>query len=124
MGHGYDGWMEDFGEYTPLDSESANGMDGHPHAQPLPEALPLRRWEFAGAQAPAPIARFIRSGWTGVHPCAQIVWGGDPSVAWGYDGLDGAIKQALALGTSGISSGALTSAASSGSAAISSAPSC
>ena len=26
--HGYDGWMEDFGEYTPLDSVSADGATG------------------------------------------------------------------------------------------------
>jgi alpha-glucosidase (family GH31 glycosyl hydrolase) len=46
---------------------------------------------------------FIRSGWTGVHPCAQVVWGGDPTTAWGFDGLESAVKQALSLGTSGIS---------------------
>ncbi len=102
VGHGYDGWMEDFGEYTPLDSESANGMDGTRMHNLYPKLYHCASWEFADSRSMKPAA-FIRSGWTGVHPCAQIVWGGDPSVAWGYDGLDGAIKQALSLGTSGIS---------------------
>jgi alpha-glucosidase (family GH31 glycosyl hydrolase) len=53
--------------------------------------------------APHRIAPFVRSGWTGTQRCAQIVWGGDPTTDWGYDGLDSAIKQALSLGTSGIS---------------------
>ena len=28
LDHGYDGWMEDFGEYTPLDAIAANGTTG------------------------------------------------------------------------------------------------
>ena len=28
VGNGYDGWMEDFGEYTPPDAQSANGTPG------------------------------------------------------------------------------------------------
>ena len=103
VGHGYDGWMEDFGEYTPLDSESANGMDGTRMHNLYPKLYHCASWDFARTRSAGARAAFIRSGWTGVHPCAQIVWGGDPTSAWGYDGLDGAIKQALSLGTSGIS---------------------
>ena len=40
---GHDGWMEDFGEYTPLDLVSADGTPGPPDAQPLPAPLPPRR---------------------------------------------------------------------------------
>ena len=102
VGHGYDGWMEDFGEYTPLDSVSANGMDGAEMHNLYPQQYHCASWEYAGAQ-PRPLVPFIRSGWTGVHPCAQVVWGGDPTTDWGFDGIDSAIKQALSLGTSGIS---------------------
>lgn len=102
VGHGYDGWMEDFGEYTPLDSQSANGMSGQQMHNLYPALYHCASWNFAGGQS-RPLAAFIRSGWTGVHPCAQIVWGGDPTTDWGYDGLDSSIKQALSLGTSGIS---------------------
>jgi hypothetical protein len=102
VGHGYDGWMEDFGEYTPLDSQSANGMSGAQMHNLWPVLYHCASWHFAGTHS-RPLAAYIRSGWTGVHPCAQIVWGGDPTTDWGYDGIDSAIKQALSLGTSGIS---------------------
>jgi alpha-glucosidase (family GH31 glycosyl hydrolase) len=99
---GHDGWMEDFGEYTPLDSQHANGMSGPQMHNHYP--LPYHRagWEFARRQS-RPIARHVRSGWTGVHPYAQIVWGGDPTTDWGYDGLASAVTNALTMGLSGIS---------------------
>ena len=46
--------------------------------------------------------RFVRSGWTGVHPHAQVVWGGDPTTGWGFDGLRSSVTQALSMGLSGI----------------------
>ena len=47
--------------------------------------------------------RFQRSGWTGAARCAQVVWGGDPTTTWGFDGLSSAVKQALSIGMSGVS---------------------
>jgi sulfoquinovosidase len=102
VGHGYDGWMEDFGEYTPLDSRSANGMGGEQMHNLYPVLYHRASWEFASQQS-RPVAGFIRSGWTGVHPYAQLVWGGDPTTDWGFDGLESAMRQGLTLGTSGIS---------------------
>ena len=99
---GHDGWMEDFGEYTPLDSVSANGMSGTQMHNLYPVLYHRSGYEFARSQS-RPVARHIRSGWTGVHPYAQIVWGGDPVTDWGYDGLSSAVKQALTMGLSGIS---------------------
>ncbi len=99
---GKDGWMEDFGEYTPPDSVHAERPAGQPDAQPLPGRLPLRRLGVR-APAPRPIARHVRSGWTGAARCSQIVWGGDPTTAWGFDGLDSAIKNGLTMGLSGVS---------------------
>ncbi len=49
------------------------------------------------------MVRFQRSGWTGAAPCAQVVWGGDPTTAWGFDGLRSAVTQALNMGLSGVS---------------------
>ena len=43
----------------------------------------------------APIVRFQRSGWTGAAACAQVVWGGDPTTGFGFDGLRSAVTQAL-----------------------------
>jgi alpha-glucosidase len=102
VGHGYDGWMEDFGEYTPLDAESADGGPGTQMHNRYPTLYHCATFDYARA-APHPVAPFVRSGWTGTQRCAQIVWGGDPTTDWGYDGLDSAIKQALSVGTSGIS---------------------
>ena len=102
VGHGYDGWMEDFGEYTPLDANSADGTPGTRMHNLYPTRYHCATYAYARA-APHPVAAFVRSGWTGTQRCAQIVWGGDPTTDWGFDGLDSAIKQALSLGASGIS---------------------
>ena len=102
VGHGYDGWMEDFGEYTPLDSVSANGMTGAQMHNLYPVLYHRSSYRYAKTQK-RPVAGFIRSGWTGVHPYAQLVWGGDPTTSFGFDGLESAVRQALSLGASGIS---------------------
>ena len=99
---GYDGWMEDFGEYTPLDSRSANGMNGTEMHNLYPVQYHCAAQDFA-RNAERPLGRFIRSGFTGVAPCAQIVWGGDPTVGWGFDGLASAVTNGLTMGLSGIS---------------------
>jgi alpha-glucosidase len=99
---GYDGWMEDFGEYTPAGAVSHNGMSAAQMHNYYPVVYHRSSWRFAREQE-RPVAGFIRSGWTGVHPYAQLVWGGDPTTGWGFDGLTSAVHQALSLGTSGIS---------------------
>src|SRR5262249_15544682 len=100
---GYDGWMEDFGEYTPLDVWTADGRTG-------PAAHTRYPTEFHAAAAAAAaglearhgrrLARFVRSGWTGTAAYAPIVWGGDPTTSWGFDGLASAVTCGLSLGAS------------------------
>ena len=99
---GHDAWMEDFGEYTPLDSHSVRGEPGTELHNDYPRQFHCAVYE-AIQSAPRPLTRFQRSGWTGVAPCAQIVWGGDPSTVWGFDGLQSSVRQALTMGLSGIS---------------------
>jgi alpha-glucosidase (family GH31 glycosyl hydrolase) len=99
---GHDGWMEDFGEYTPPNSRSADGTPGTVMHNQYPVPYHCAAQEFANREA-RPLARFVRSGWTGVAPCAPIVWNGDPTTDWGFDGLESALKNALTLGLSGIS---------------------
>src|SRR5918994_1518621 len=99
---GHDGWMEDFGEYTPPDSVAANGMRGRELHNLYPVLYHRSGFEFARAQD-RPIVRHVRSGWTGVHPYAQIVWGGDPTTVWDFDGLQSSVREALTMGLSGIS---------------------
>jgi alpha-glucosidase (family GH31 glycosyl hydrolase) len=99
---GHDGWMEDFGEYTPLDSRYANGMDGARMHNLYPTQYHCAAYDFARKQG-RPIVRFQRSGFTGAARCAQVVWSGDPTVGWDFDGLASQIKAALSIGMSGIS---------------------
>ena len=64
---GYDGWMEDFGEYTPTDSVLRERRRRAADAQPLPGDLPLRLDRRTRRDAAA-TAVFIRSGFHGVQP--------------------------------------------------------
>ncbi|SFF27224.1 Alpha-glucosidase, glycosyl hydrolase family GH31 [Fontimonas thermophila] len=101
IGHGYEGWMEDFGEYTPLDAVDRNGVTGTAFHNRYPRDY---HCGFAAATAHhrKPLARFVRSGWTGSAACSPIVWGGDPSTVFGFDGLESSIYQALSMGLSGV----------------------
>jgi alpha-glucosidase (family GH31 glycosyl hydrolase) len=100
---GHDGWMEDFGEYTPLDSQTQAGTPGTIVHNLYPRLYHCASSD-AFAEVPRPIVRFQRSGWTGTAPCATVVWGGDPTTGWGFDGLRSAVRQSLSIGLSGISS--------------------
>lgn len=101
LANGYQGWMEDFGEYTPLDAISADGAIGTAFHNRYARDYHCGVLE-ATAGAGVPLARFARSGWTGSAACTPIVWGGDPTTTWGFDGLQSAVFEALSLGTSGV----------------------
>jgi alpha-glucosidase (family GH31 glycosyl hydrolase) len=96
---GHDGWMEDFGEYTPLDLVSADGTPGRRMHNRYPLLYHRAGRRAAGARAPV---RFVRSGWTGSARHSPVVWGGDPTVDWGFDGLRSAVRQGLSMGLSGV----------------------
>ncbi len=101
VGDGHDGWMEDFGEYTPLDVRLHDGTTGSAAHNRYVVDYHCAAWDFARRQS-RPIVRFQRSGWTGVARCAQVVWGGDPTTDWGFDGLVSALRSGLGMGLSGI----------------------
>jgi alpha-glucosidase (family GH31 glycosyl hydrolase) len=103
VGHGYDGWMEDFGEYTPLDSHGYDGSTGEAYHNKYVVGYHAAARAYARDRAPRPLARFNRSGWTGAARHSQIVWGGDPTTGWGFDGLESAVKNGLTMGLSGVS---------------------
>ena len=98
---GYDGWMEDFGEYTPPTAGSADGTPGPAmhNRYPTDYHCAMRR---IAARLERPLTRHQRSGWTGAARCANIVWGGDPTTRWGFDGLSSTITQGLGIGMSGV----------------------
>ncbi len=103
VSNGYDGWMEDFGEYTPTDSVSADGTPGTAMHNLYPLLYHGAAYAYSERRSPRPLARFNRSGWTGVARVSQAVWGGDPSTGFGFDGLQSAIANGLTMGLSGVS---------------------
>jgi alpha-glucosidase (family GH31 glycosyl hydrolase) len=98
---GKDGWMEDFGEYTPPFVSSADGTPGERMHNRYPRDYHCTVHRIA-RRLDRPVTRHQRSGWTGAARCASIVWGGDPATVWGYDGLRSAVTQALTIGMSGV----------------------
>ena len=98
---GADGWMEDFGESTPPAVVQHDGSTGDAAHNRYPTDYHCAISRIA-AGFDRPLVRFLRSGWTGTARCAEVVWGGDPSTLWGFDGLSSAATQALTMGLSGI----------------------
>lgn len=94
--------MQDYGEYTPLDAVSADGTPGHRTHNRCPVLHHCPAAEVASPDG-RPLGRFIRSGFTDVAPCADIVWGGDPTTGWDDDGLASSVRNGLTMGLSGIS---------------------
>ncbi|MDQ2700901.1 MAG: hypothetical protein M3Y23_06190, partial [Actinomycetota bacterium] len=99
---GYDGWMEDYGEYTPPDSVASNGQTGKQMHNRYPNFYHRAGMRYSNSKK-RPVIRFVRSGWTGTAKHAQIVWGGDPSTSWEFDGLQSSVREALTMGLSGVS---------------------
>ena len=101
--NGYDGWMEDFGEYTPTDSVFHNGKDGLEMHNAYPVIYHGTSTAHTKKRRGEDLAAFIRSGFHGAQPHARVVWGGDPTEDWSCaDGLCAAVHQALSMGLSGI----------------------
>jgi alpha-glucosidase (family GH31 glycosyl hydrolase) len=99
---GYNGWMEDFGEYTPTDARSYDGTPGDQMHNRYVLLYHRAAYDFSRRSGQA-LARFNRSGWRGSARYSQLVWGGDPTTDWGFDGLASAVRNGLSMGLSGVS---------------------
>jgi len=103
LNDGYDGWMEDFGEYVPADSILANGRSGFAEHNPYCTRYHKASHELTWPRKGSNFAQFVRCGYTGTAPYARIVWGGDPTEDDSEaDGLPAAVSQGLSMGMSGI----------------------
>ena len=101
---GHDGWMEDFGEYTPADVVAPDGTPSAQLHNRYPRDYHCAVAAHLKASPPSrPVVRFQRSGWTGAAKCASNVWGGDPTTGFGFDGLSSSLTNALSMGLSGVS---------------------
>ncbi|MDQ2623341.1 MAG: hypothetical protein M3Y45_09935, partial [Actinomycetota bacterium] len=74
LSHGYDGWMEDFGEYDPPDGISADGVAGMISHNRYPRDYHCTARDEV-ASNPLPALRYVRSGYTGSAACSPVVWG-------------------------------------------------
>lgn len=101
---GMEGWMEDYGEYFPPDGHGAGGLTGNGgHNAYVREYHCAAFAESEARRGDAALATFVRAGWRGQAPCSRLVWSGDPTSDWGFDGLRSAVYNGLTMGLSGIS---------------------
>lgn len=102
--HGIDGWMADFGEWLPTDAVLSDGTDAAlAHNRYPTEWHRLSREVMDELRPDGDWAVFSRSGWTGEHGVAQIVWIGDQEVDFSpTDGLPTVVPALLNLGLSGV----------------------
>ena len=98
---GYEGWMEDYGEYTPTDGRFSDGSTGVTRHNRFPTDYHCAARGATRGARPA-LGAFVRSGWTGTAACAQLVWSGDPTADWGFDGLASAVMNGVNMGASGV----------------------
>jgi alpha-D-xyloside xylohydrolase len=102
VANGYDGWMEDFGEYTPPDALAHDGTSGSALHNLYPRLYHCTAYALTSRQ-PRPVIEFDRSGWTGSAACTPVVWSGDPTTDWDtVDGLPAMAVQGLNYGYSGL----------------------
>ena len=78
---GYDGWMHDFGEYTPADAVFANGQTGVELRNAYPTLYQQTAAELCRAVKPD-FTFFVRSGALGSNQWAPSSWPGDQHTDW------------------------------------------
>ncbi len=98
---GFDGWMHDFGEYTPRDALFADGRTGEEVRNVYPTLYHRTAAEACRAAKPD-FAFFVRSGATGSNAWAPVAWPGDQHTDWSPDrGLPSIVPAALSVGICG-----------------------
>jgi alpha-glucosidase (family GH31 glycosyl hydrolase) len=120
---GYNGFMLDFGEYTPVDSISSNGKDGHEmhnyfielyqktvydmtiNSTSIERLLHLSENETNNLSLnyQSDFIFHTRSGYTNSARNTQLHWTGDASADWNpYSGLPAHVQACLGVGISGV----------------------
>ncbi|HZV74992.1 MAG TPA: TIM-barrel domain-containing protein [Conexibacter sp.] len=101
--YGYDGWMEDFGEYLPAEVRAADGRTGWEMRNEYP-LLYHRASAEVRERCGKETAVFVRSGYTGSSQYATVAWSGDQHTDWSPDrGIGGVLAAGISLGLSGTS---------------------
>ncbi|MFN8660300.1 MAG: glycoside hydrolase family 31 protein [Thermomicrobiales bacterium] len=98
---GYDGWMHDFGEYTPSDAVFADGRTGEELRNGYPTLYQQTAAEIC-RQVKPDFSFFVRSGALGSNQWAPSAWPGDQHTDWSWDrGLASIIPAGLSIGICG-----------------------
>jgi alpha-glucosidase len=106
---GVDGWMADFAEWLPVDTNLDSGQDPWTFHNPYPLAWQrANREAFEDARPDGNWAFFVRSGWASVNGgtggLAPLFWGGDQNTNWEYDdGFPTIVPIGVHVGLSGVS---------------------
>jgi sulfoquinovosidase len=98
--YGFDGWMADFSEWTPLDAVVSDGTDPIEVRNTYPtEWQRLTREVMEELRPDGDWVMFARAGWSGTQGAAQIHWTGDQETNWSeLDGLPTVVPAMLNLG--------------------------
>ena len=98
--YGFDGWMADFSEWTPLDAVVSDGRDAIEVHNTYPtEWQRLTREVMEELRPDGDWVMIARAGWSGTQGAAQIHWIGDQETGWSdLDGLPTVVPAMLNLG--------------------------
>ena len=106
---GLSGWMQDFGEWLPIDARLSSGRDARRFHNEYPTAWQraarevFERVRGRDANGDDNWVMFTRSGWLRSGHTSQVVWAGDQEADWSpWDGLPTVIPALVSLGMAGV----------------------
>jgi alpha-glucosidase (family GH31 glycosyl hydrolase) len=100
---GYDGWMHDFGEYTPRDAVFFDGRRGDEVHGEYPVLSAKAAHDLMEKERPGDYLFFVRSGYSGTQRFVPAVWGGDAEATFDESqGLPSSLRGGVNLSMSGV----------------------
>ncbi len=100
---GYDGWMQDFGEYVRRPWRFADGRTGDAVHNEFPVLSAKAAHDLLVRERGDDFLFFVRSGYTGTQVYVPAVWGGDPEATFdATQGIPAMLRAGLSLGMSGV----------------------
>jgi alpha-glucosidase len=100
---GYDGWMHDFGEYTPRDAVFFDGRRGDEMHDEYPVLSAKAAHDLLVVRKPDDFLFFVRSGYSGTQAFVPAVWGGDSEATFDTTlGIPSAVRAGVNLSMSGV----------------------
>ncbi|MBK8996895.1 MAG: hypothetical protein IPM35_14260 [Myxococcales bacterium] len=100
---GYDGWMHDFGEYTPRDAVFHDGRRGDEVHNEYPVLSAKAAHDLMEKERPGDYLFFVRSGYSGTQKYVPAVWGGDAEATFDESqGLPSSLRGGVNLSMSGV----------------------